>query len=45
MSAAHDRDWGGRGRSFDFKDPACNLVEIADCDFWPSLPLTVSRAA
>ena len=30
----HDHHWGG-GRSFYFKDPAGNLLEIADCDFWP----------
>lgn len=30
----HDHDWGGP-RSFYFKDPAGNLLEIADCDFWP----------
>lgn len=31
----HDHDWGG-GRSFYFKDPAGNLLEIADGDLWPS---------
>jgi catechol 2,3-dioxygenase-like lactoylglutathione lyase family enzyme len=30
----HDHDWGS-GRSFYFKDPAGNLLEIADCDLWP----------
>jgi len=31
----HDHDWGGQ-RSFYFKDPAENLLEIADGDLWPS---------
>ena len=30
----HDHDWDGR-RSFYFKDPAENLLEIADGDLWP----------
>ena len=30
----HDQDWDGR-RSFYFKDPAANLLEIADGDLWP----------
>lgn len=30
----HDHDWGG-ARSFYFKDPAGNLLEIADGDLWP----------
>ena len=37
VGIVHDSDWGGRGRSFYFEDPAGNLLEIADCDFWPSL--------
>ena len=37
VEIVHDSDWGGRGRSFYFKDPPGNLLEIADCDFWPSL--------
>lgn len=32
---AHDHDWGVR-RSFYFKDPSGNLLEIADGDLWPS---------
>jgi catechol 2,3-dioxygenase-like lactoylglutathione lyase family enzyme len=36
VAIVHDSDWGGRGRSFYFKDPAGNLLEIADRDFWPS---------
>ncbi len=35
VEIVHDSDWGGGGRSFYFKDPAGNLLEIADCDFWP----------
>jgi catechol 2,3-dioxygenase-like lactoylglutathione lyase family enzyme len=34
VEIVHDHDWGN-GRSFYFKDPAGNLLEIADCDFWP----------
>jgi catechol 2,3-dioxygenase-like lactoylglutathione lyase family enzyme len=34
VEVIHDHDWGG-GRSFYFKDPAGNLVEIADSDIWP----------
>jgi catechol 2,3-dioxygenase-like lactoylglutathione lyase family enzyme len=30
----YDHDWGER-RSFYFKDPAANLLEIADGDLWP----------
>ena len=36
MAIVHDSDWGGGGRSFYFEDPAGNLLEIADRDFWPS---------
>ena len=31
----HDAEWGGGGRSFYFKDPAGNLLEVADRDIWP----------
>lgn len=31
----HDQEWPGGGRSFYFKDPAGNLIEIADRDLWP----------
>jgi catechol 2,3-dioxygenase-like lactoylglutathione lyase family enzyme len=34
VEIVHDHDWGN-GRSFYFKDPAGNLLEIAECDFWP----------
>lgn len=35
IEIVHDAEWGGRGRSFYFKDPAGNLLEIADRDIWP----------
>lgn len=34
VEIVHDHVWPS-GRSFYFKDPAGNLLEIADCDFWP----------
>jgi catechol 2,3-dioxygenase-like lactoylglutathione lyase family enzyme len=36
VEIVHDSEWGGGGRSFYFKDPAGNLLEIADRDIWPS---------
>jgi hypothetical protein len=45
VGIVHDSDWGGRGRSFYFEDPAGNLLEIADCDFWPFAGQPSSRAA
>jgi catechol 2,3-dioxygenase-like lactoylglutathione lyase family enzyme len=35
IEIVHDHEWGGGGRSFYFKDPAGNLLEIADSDIWP----------
>lgn len=35
VQIVHDHEWAGGGRSFYVKDPAGNLLEIADCDFWP----------
>jgi catechol 2,3-dioxygenase-like lactoylglutathione lyase family enzyme len=35
VEIVHGARWGDVGRSFYFKDPAGNLLEIADCDFWP----------
>jgi catechol 2,3-dioxygenase-like lactoylglutathione lyase family enzyme len=35
VEIVHDSDWGGGGRSFYFRDPAGNLLEIADRDIWP----------
>lgn len=31
----HEHDWPNGGRSFYFRDPAGNLLEIADGDLWP----------
>jgi catechol 2,3-dioxygenase-like lactoylglutathione lyase family enzyme len=31
----HEQDWPSGFRSFYFKDPAGNLLEIADGDLWP----------
>ena len=31
----HEVDWPGGSRSFYFRDPAGNLLEIADRDLWP----------
>jgi len=36
VEIVHDSDWSGGGRSFYFKDPAGNLLEIADRDIWPA---------
>jgi catechol 2,3-dioxygenase-like lactoylglutathione lyase family enzyme len=38
VEIAHDHEWDGGGRSFYFRDPAGNLVEIADSDLWPARP-------
>lgn len=35
VEIVHDSTWGSTGRSFYFKDPAGNLLEIADRDIWP----------
>ena len=35
VEIVHDATWGDSGRSFYFKDPAGNLLEIADRDIWP----------
>lgn len=32
----HDHEWGDERRSFYFRDPAGNLLEIASGDIWPS---------
>ena len=35
VEIVHESDWSGGGRSFYFRDPAGNLLEIADRDIWP----------
>ena len=35
VEIAHDQQWPRGGRSFYFKDPAGNLLEVADRDIWP----------
>jgi len=35
VEITHDHDWPAGGRSFYFKDPAGNLLEVADRDLWP----------
>ena len=36
VEITHEHEWGDGRRSFYFKDPAGNLLEIADGDLWPS---------
>ena len=36
VEITHDQEWPQRGRSFYFKDPAGNLLEVADRDIWPA---------
>jgi catechol 2,3-dioxygenase-like lactoylglutathione lyase family enzyme len=38
VEIVHDATWGDAGCSFYFKDPAGNLLEIADADIWPPAP-------
>ena len=35
VEIAHEQEWPKGGRSFYFRDPAGNLIEIADSDIWP----------
>lgn len=35
IEITHEHDWPGGRRSFYFKDPAGNLLEIAEADIWP----------
>ena len=37
----HEHEWDGGRRSFYFRDPAGNLLEIADGDLWPPAPADV----
>ncbi len=32
----HEHDWSDGRRSFYFRDPADNLLEVANADIWPS---------
>jgi catechol 2,3-dioxygenase-like lactoylglutathione lyase family enzyme len=34
----HEHEWKGGRRSFYFRDPAGNLLEVADGDLWPAEP-------
>jgi catechol 2,3-dioxygenase-like lactoylglutathione lyase family enzyme len=36
VEIVHDHEWSDGKRSFYFRDPAGNLLEIADADLWPS---------
>ena len=35
VELAHEQEWPGGGRSLYWRDPAGNLLEIADRDIWP----------
>lgn len=35
IAIEHDHDWGEGRRSFYFRDPAGNLLEVASEDIWP----------
>jgi catechol 2,3-dioxygenase-like lactoylglutathione lyase family enzyme len=35
VAVDHEASWPGGARSFYFRDPAGNLLEIADRDLWP----------
>jgi catechol 2,3-dioxygenase-like lactoylglutathione lyase family enzyme len=36
IEITHDHEWSAGKRSFYFKDPAGNLLEVADSDLWPA---------
>ena len=36
VAITHEEEWPSGGRSFYLRDPAGNLLEIADRDIWPS---------
>ena len=35
VEIVHEHEWSGARRSFYFRDPAGNLLEVADGDIWP----------
>lgn len=35
VEITHEQEWSGGKRSFYFRDPAANLLEIAEVDIWP----------
>lgn len=45
VELTHEQEWPGGGRSLYFKDPAGNLLEIADRDIWPEGPWKPSERA
>ena len=38
IEITHDHEWSAGQRSFYFRDPAGNLLEVADADLWPEPP-------
>lgn len=38
VAIVHDQVWDDRMRSFYFRDPAGNLLEVASGDLWPRAP-------
>lgn len=36
VEITHEHEWPGGRRSFYFRDPAGNLLEVADGDLWPA---------
>ncbi len=36
VEITHEQQWEGGRRSYYFKDPAANLLEIAEADIWPA---------
>src|SRR5690349_19065913 len=36
VESEHDHEWSDERRSFYFRDPAGNLLEVANADIWPS---------
>jgi catechol 2,3-dioxygenase-like lactoylglutathione lyase family enzyme len=38
VEIVHDHEWSEGKRSFYFRDPGGNLLEVADSDLWPPAP-------